>query len=92
MSYLTEISTQIGISVWLLIVIIIWSVFWKILALWKSARKGNPIWFVVLFFINTIGIVEILYIYVFSEINLKSISKEKKDIIKGKKAKKKSKK
>lgn len=92
MDYLSEISTQLGISAWLLIVIIIWSIFWKILALWKSARKGNPIWFVVLFFFNTIGIIEILYIYVFSEINLKSISKEKKDISKRKKTKKKSKK
>jgi predicted neutral ceramidase superfamily lipid hydrolase len=88
MGYFAELSTQIGINIWLLIIILIWSVFWKILALWKSARKYQPVWFVLLFFINTIGIFEILYIYVFSEINLNAKPKERQV----KKSKKKSKK
>jgi len=32
-----------------------------------AARKGEKIWFVALLVINTLGILEILYIYVFSE-------------------------
>ena len=52
-----------------LAIILIWSLVWKGIALWKSARKGSPIWFVVLLIVNTVGILEILYIYVFSKMS-----------------------
>lgn len=48
-------------------VLAIWTLFWKGLALWKSARLGHKKWFVVLLIVNTIGILDILYIYIFSE-------------------------
>ncbi len=51
----------------LLILLVIWSLIWKGLALWKSARQGSKAWYVVLLIINTLGILEILYIYVFSK-------------------------
>ncbi|OGM00913.1 hypothetical protein A2480_00100 [Candidatus Uhrbacteria bacterium RIFOXYC2_FULL_47_19] len=35
-------------------------------ALWKAARKGSKVWFIVLLLTNTI-ILEILYIFVFSK-------------------------
>lgn len=44
-----------------------WVIAWKGLALWKAARKGSAPWFIVLLIINTVGILEILYYYVFSE-------------------------
>jgi len=52
---------------WLVIVVIVWTIFWKGFALWKSARRGEKIWFIVFLFLNTIGILEILYLFVFSE-------------------------
>ena len=48
-------------------VAIVWSLVWKGLALWKAARNGATAWFVVLLIVNTVGILEILYIYVFSK-------------------------
>lgn len=48
--------------------IIIWSLAWKGYALWIAARRGQKIWFVLLFIVNTFGIFEILYIYVFCRI------------------------
>lgn len=45
----------------------IWTIVWKGLALWKAARSGSKIWFVVLLLVNTLGILDILYIYVFSK-------------------------
>jgi hypothetical protein len=45
----------------------IWSLAWKGMALWKAARKGDRNWFVVLLVVNTLGILEILYLYVFSK-------------------------
>lgn len=47
--------------------LIIWSLVWKGMALWKAARLGKKEWFVALLILNTLGILEILYIYVFSE-------------------------
>ncbi len=51
----------------LLIVIFIWSIAWKGAALWKAARNNQMYWFVALLAVNTIGILEILYIYVFAK-------------------------
>ena len=48
-------------------ILLIWSLFWKGMALWKAAREGSKVWFVVLLIVNTLGILEILYIYVFSK-------------------------
>ena len=73
-----QLSSQLGISIWILVVIVIWSVVWKLLALWKSAKKGHTVWFIVLAIINTVGILEILYIYIFSEINYGKKTPEKK--------------
>lgn len=50
----------------ILIAIVIWSIPWKGFALWKSARRGESIWFIVLLLINTAGILEILYLFFFS--------------------------
>lgn len=65
--YLATIGEQLGISMWLFIVILIWSLVWKLLALWKSARKGSVVWFIILAIFNTVGILPILYIFVFSK-------------------------
>jgi hypothetical protein len=44
-----------------------WVMVWKGLALWKAARQDQRWWFVGLLVVNTLGILEILYIYVFSQ-------------------------
>jgi len=68
-----EIFTQYGIQNYgwqmfsAFIVLIIWSTIWKGLALWKAAKNDSLKWFVVLLVVNTAGILEILYIYVFSK-------------------------
>ncbi len=48
-------------------VIFIWVFVWKGLALWKAAQKNDRWWFVALLVINLLGILEILYYFVFSE-------------------------
>ena len=52
---------------WILVLIAVWTLPWKGVALWKSARLRNKRWFIVLLIINTVGILEILYIFVFSK-------------------------
>ena len=60
----------LGINPYLLAVILVWIIIWKGLALWKAARMGRKAWFIILLVVNTVGILEILYLYVFSEIKL----------------------
>jgi hypothetical protein len=51
--------------IWLIPVIItlaIWESIWKVIALWKSARNNHIAWFICIAFINTIGILPIIYI------------------------------
>lgn len=54
-------------NMWLLYLVLIWSLIWKGLALWKAARQGQKVWYIALLIVNTLGILEILYIYVFSK-------------------------
>jgi hypothetical protein len=76
---LNEMISAIGINPYLYWSILIWSLVWKGFALWKSARKESKIWFIVLLVINTVGILEILYLYIFSEIKFsKKVTKNKK--------------
>lgn len=51
----------------LLIISILWTLPWKGIALWKSARKEDKVWFITLLILNTLGILEILYIFIFSK-------------------------
>lgn len=46
---------------------ILWTLPWKGVALWKAARNEHKIWFVVLFLVNTLAILDILYIFIFSK-------------------------
>jgi len=62
-----DLVTYLGIPIWLLLVISFWTIIWKGLALWKSARKNSTVWFIVLLIVNTLGILEILYIFIFSK-------------------------
>jgi len=44
-------------------ILLIWSMFWKGLALWHSGRRGQVVWFVAILLINTVGILEIVYLF-----------------------------
>ena len=74
-------------GIWgLAIILMVWALFWKAFALWKAARRGDSIWFVVLLLLNTVGIVEILYLYFFSE--PKGLLKDTSNTVKGAEKKK----
>ena len=62
-------ATMLGVSAALLgsfiVVASLWSVVWKGFALWYAGRAGQKIWFVVLLVVNTLGILEIIYLLFF---------------------------
>lgn len=47
--------------------VVIWSLIWKGLALWRAAKNDSKVWYVVLLVLNTVGIAEILYYFVFGK-------------------------
>lgn len=51
---------------WIIIVLALWMIPWKGWALWKSARNGQHAWFVVLLIVNSLAVLEIIYILFFS--------------------------
>ena len=51
----------------ILLALVIWTTVWKGLALWKSARISHRWWFIILLVVNTLGILEIFYLFVFSK-------------------------
>lgn len=54
-------------------VVYIWSAIWKGFALWKSAKKDAKVWFVIIFVLNTMGLLEILYIFLLYKIDFKKV-------------------
>ena len=63
-----EIYTILGLSkeVWLFI-LIGWSLPWKGVALWKAARNGQSAWFIAILVINTLALLEIIYLVFFQK-------------------------
>ena len=51
----------------LLYPLLIWSLIWKGMALWRSARNGQKYWFIALLIVNTVGILEIIYLKFFAK-------------------------
>ena len=50
-----------------LVAIVAWSVFWKGLALWKAARGKQKYWFIVILLLNSLGLLEIIFLAFFQK-------------------------
>jgi methionyl-tRNA synthetase len=61
------IAQKLGISVTslvcFLVVVALWTIVWKGWALWTAARRHEKKWFVVLLVVNTLGVLEIIYLF-----------------------------
>ena len=54
---------------WFVITIValtLWSAVWKGFALWRAARDDSKVWFVLLLILNTLGILDIVYLFAIS--------------------------
>ena len=43
-------------------VIVVWDLVWRSLALWRAARRRQPVWFVCLLVLSTGGALPIFYL------------------------------
>lgn len=50
-------------NIYVILPLLVWTGFWKGLALWHAARRAESTWFIVLLVIQTVGILEIVYLF-----------------------------
>ena len=56
-----------------------WSLLWKGLALWRAAKRGDMWWFIAFLLINTLGILEIIYLFAITGAKLSDFTGSKPD-------------
>ena len=56
-----------------------WSLVWKGLALWRAAKRGEMWWFIAFLFINTLGILEIIYLFAITGAKMSDFTKPTND-------------
>lgn len=56
-----------NIPTWLIFTLFVWSLFWKGLALWHAAKLEQRNWFIVMLVVNTVGLLEIAYLFFFAK-------------------------
>jgi len=54
--------SMMGFIGWMIIPFLLWSITWKGLALWHAAKREDKPWFIILLIVNTMGILEIIYL------------------------------
>jgi len=54
-------------NLWLILLAVLWVLPWKGVALWKAAKNNEKWWFVAILVVNTMALLEILYIFFFSK-------------------------
>ncbi|MGD0353329.1 MAG: DUF5652 family protein [Dehalococcoidia bacterium] len=59
--------TPVWTTWWVILLLVLWTLPWKGVALWKSAGNKQLAWFVCIFIFNTLAILEIIYIFGFSK-------------------------
>jgi len=52
---------------WLFILVAIWDLVWRGIALWKCGRNNQPVWFVFVLVVNSMGILPIIYLLFFQK-------------------------
>jgi hypothetical protein len=62
-----------GAQMTTLALVTVWTLFWKGTALWHAGRRHQPVWFVILLLINTLGILEILYLFLVLKLKLSQL-------------------
>ena len=61
-------------NIWVLIVLSLWVLPWKGYALWLAARNSHKGWFIALLVINTLAILDIIYIFLVGKKAAKKMS------------------
>ena len=56
--------TTIAWLIPVLIIVYLWDITWKMIAMWKAARANQVAWFICIAVFKTLGILPIVYIFI----------------------------
>lgn len=74
--YFTQGQPEISvILIILFIMLLIWTYFWKAAAIWHAVRNKDKVWFVVFLLVNTIGILDMIYLFGIEKVKTDSLFK-----------------
>jgi len=62
-----------------LLILILWTIPWKIYAVWTAAKNNHKKWFVALIVLNTVAILEIFYILKIAKKSWTEVEKDFRD-------------
>lgn len=57
-------TLHITLAIW---IILAWTLIWKGLALWRAGKNGQRNWFIAILLINSLGILEMVYLFRFAK-------------------------
>ena len=59
----------------IILVAVVWTLFWKVLSLWHAAKKGKKGWFILLLLVNSLGVLDVFYLFYVEKIKAKKLFK-----------------
>ncbi len=62
MEYIEIIETTPYWTKCIFVLLIVWEVIWKLIAMWRAARNNQAAWYIFLVIFNTVGILAIIYL------------------------------
>lgn len=64
-----ELFIQENLSLFILPVVILafWDLIWKLMAMWKAAKRDQTVWFICLGIFSTVGILPIIYLLIYRD-------------------------
>lgn len=72
----TILGKYVLLVVVVLLIVAIWDIVWKLLAMWRASKRNEPVWFVLIMIINSMGIVPILYLIFTKEPKKENVKKK----------------
>ena len=66
-------------NLWVLIIVALWTLPWKGVALWRASNRGEKKWFIALLILNTLAVLDILYVFVFSKRPARTVAESSKE-------------
>ena len=60
-------------NAWIILLLAFWVIPWKGYALWLAAKNDSKWWFIILLVVNTLAILDIIYIFAIGRKNPKKI-------------------
>jgi hypothetical protein len=59
----------------ILFILFLWTLPWKVYALWTASKNNQKVWFILFVVVNTFGILEIVYIFFIAKKNLNDVKR-----------------